>query len=263
MEVARDRGHHVDGARKPVVDVRAVLMRQLHEERHEGDVLHVPRRRQAPRLLVPEADAVVGEHDHERLVPDPLRLQPLHHVAERAVGVLGLEQEALVALERRPLLLPDPVPDAAQNRHLDPVRLCRGQVEVGHVRQERVEDVGGRLPAAVEGRGEAADVPCARQDGTVRRAHLGVLGLAEVPPAVADLRDAVHIGRRQHEVQVDDTRVVGQRPARALDLLRGLLALDLLADRGRAHVRDRLDALDVVAAAEQREDVVRVVRVDR
>ena len=79
---------------------------------------------------------MVGGDDHERTVEDPLRLQAANEQPERAVGVLGLEQEALVALDRRPVALRDVVVDPAQERRLHPVAPAGRQVQVRHVRQQ-------------------------------------------------------------------------------------------------------------------------------
>ena len=265
MEVARDRRDDVHRPREPVVDPPAALVRELHEQGDEGDVLQVLWRGVTARLEMAEADAMVGERDHERLVEDPDLAQAAHHVTERTVCVLRLKQVALLALQRGKSLLPDPLLDPAQDRNLDPVRLGRGQIQVRHVRQQRVHHVEVRLAVVAERRGEATDVACAwEQRPGMSRAHaLLVLGLAEVAPAVADLRDPVGVRRRQHEVQVDDAGIVGERAGCVLDLLCRRLALLLLADRRRAHVRQRLDPVHVIAPAEQREEALRVVRVDR
>ena len=84
---------------------------------------------------------MVGHDDHQRAVVDPFLLQPPHDQAEGAVGVLHLQQEPLVGLQSRPRPVPAVSLDAAQERGLDAVSPAGGQVEVGHVRQQRMEDI--------------------------------------------------------------------------------------------------------------------------
>ena len=82
--------------------------------------------------------------------------------------------------------------------------------------------------------------------------------LEEVVPAVRDRRDAAGEVVRQQLVQVDDARVLGQRGRAVTER-----ALEVRAERGRAEVRLLVDHVELRGAAEEREQVLPVVGVDR
>ena len=125
-----------------VVDPPALLVRELHEQRHERDVLRGSRVSDvAARLAGPVADAVVGGDDRRargRRSPSPAggcEDQP-----ESAVGVPDLEQVALLGLHREPGVLPHGRADLrAATRASHAVPLARREVEPRHVGQQRVQ----------------------------------------------------------------------------------------------------------------------------
>ena len=120
-----------------------------------------------------------------------------------------------------------------------------------------------RLLRRLDPRGELAEVACAgvgaRRPGGVL---LRLLGAAEVPPRAVDGRQLSRIPLREHQVQVDDAEVVCER---ADPVFRGRVARlrRVRAELLRAQVREPLDDLEVVAAAEEREQVLRMVAQDR
>ena len=74
----------------------ALLPRQLHDERHRGEVLDVPRG-DGPALVADvEADAVVGDDDNERVRVQAESAQSRDELAEQPVGQPELEQVPLV-----------------------------------------------------------------------------------------------------------------------------------------------------------------------
>ena len=239
---------------------------QLDEQRHERDLVEVRRRREPALVSEPEADAVIRGHDHERAVVQAGLLEPAEQETERFVGVAELKQVPLLGLERRPLLEPAPVVDPAQEPSVDRVAPTGREVDVRHVRQQRVEKVERRLSSRRQQLCEAADAPRARVDLASLRALRGLLFLglaaAEVAPRVVDRGHTPHVAVRQDQVQVHDPGVRRERPGLARDdlVLRGG---DLAAERGRAQSRQRLQRDDAVAPAEHREEVVRVLRGDR
>ena len=100
--------------------------------------------------------------------------------------------------------------------------------------------------------------PLQRQVGAGERRGVVVLGAAEVLPGVRDRRQPGLEPLRQHEIAVDDLQIVGERgdPVRER-------VVAALAELLRTELRHRLVGIHRVAAAEQREDVVRVVLRDR
>ena len=63
-----DRGHDVERPGRRSVNAPALLVRELDEERHVGDVLEIRLRERAPLLARAEADAVIGRDNEQRLV---------------------------------------------------------------------------------------------------------------------------------------------------------------------------------------------------
>ena len=136
-------GNDVEGLGVAVVDHARTLARVLHEQRDPQNLGRVALADPAERLLVGEADAVVGGDHDEGVVPPRFGLQPVEGVAEQAVGVLELEEVTLAGLVGGTLVVP--------SRELGPpgrvgggVRRPRAQVDPRLVGQHHVGDVEGR-----------------------------------------------------------------------------------------------------------------------
>src|SRR6185312_15925286 len=82
--------------------------------------------------------------------------------------------------------------------------------------------------------------------------------LEEVVPAVRDRRDAAGEVVRQQLVQVDNPGVLGQRGGAVTERAR-----QVRAERGRAEMRLLVDDVQLRGAAEEGEQVLPVVGVDR
>ena len=82
--------------------------------------------------------------------------------------------------------------------------------------------------------------------------------LEEAAPAVRDRRDTAGEIVRQQLVQVDDAGVLGERGGAVTER-----ALEVGAERGRAKVRLLVGDMELRRAAEEREQVLAVVGVDR
>ena len=54
-----------------------------------------------PLAVRPEADAVIGDDDDERVLVQPGLLEPVEHAPESEVGVADLEEMALLRLDRQ------------------------------------------------------------------------------------------------------------------------------------------------------------------
>ncbi len=171
-----------------------------------------------------------------------------------------------MALLSRPLLEPAAVVDSAQESRVDGVAPPGRQVDVGHVRQERVEEVQRRPPSARHALRESADAARARFEGAVRGALRGrfLLGLAapEVAPRVVDRRHPPDVLIRQDEVQVHDPGVGCERTGLPGDDL-SLGGRGVATERRWAQPGERLLHDEPVAPTEEGEEVARVLRRDR
>ena len=247
---AGERGEDVGRARGHCGDTPSALAGRLHEQRHVGDVLAVGLRQRPTLLARAEADAVVGGHDQHRAVVEAGGAEPVEQPPEHPVGVAELQQVPLPVLVDGGLVrVPDLVRGPAR-RGPHVVALARGEIGPRAVRQHQVEvpEARARLRAqrAEERRVDAA--------GIVVPACV----LKEVAPAVRDRRDAAGEVVRQQLVQVDDARVLGQRGRAVTER-----ALEVRAERGRTEVRLLVGDVELRGTAEEREQVLPVVGVDR
>ena len=249
LQRGRDRRQDVGRARRPPHDPSVSLVRELHEQRHVGDVLQVGRRGGPPLLAGAEAEPLVRGHDKQRVVVEPGCLQPRNQPAEQLVGVAELKQVPLpVLVDGRLVAVPDLGRGPARCRP-DRVALARGQEAPGAVREQSVE-VPERRPLCRLDRGHEL------REATLRVVRAAAVA-PEVLPAVRRRRDAACEVVRQQLVEIDHARVGEQRAEPAVERL-----ARLVAELGRAEVRLGFEHVHLGLVAEEREQVARVVVVD-
>ena len=260
----RDGGQDVDRPCEPGPLGAAPLVRKLHEERHERDLLEVLDRRLAPHLPQLEAEPVVGDGDDERVVEEPARVELLEQESERSIRRADLEEIAGVRLlgERlrlRPAAVerlgePAHVADRRPpRRKMHPRCVGEGQVQMVERRRTQVRE---RVDVRAHRRARAAAALRGRRGG---RDALGSGG-SEVPPLPFDRRQPVREGRRHDGVEVENRHVRGERPSCAgLRPRLGGSARVARAELRRADPRQPLARAQLVAVPEEREDVLRMV----
>jgi hypothetical protein len=206
-------------------------------------------------------------------------VETVEQVAEQPVGGLELEQVALVGLldEKPHAVARAAVEPSDLLVRLDPVRAPRGQVLERHVRHQDVDqvqpwprpapDAGDEIlpparPAAAQVRVQAAVavlLALAPRAGGHGDRLVGSGALVEVPPGLGHGGEVPLEVVRQHEVRVHEAEVVPER----LHPLAEAAAVLVRAEARRADRGGLLANVQLVVAAEQGEDVLRVVGGDR
>ncbi len=162
----------------------------LHEQRDRGNGAHGVRG-DLPLMLDSRANGypVIGHHDDQRFVVDALLAKPVHDLSQHGVGVLGLQNVALVALgDQPPIVLP--AGTLATWRATGAGSPTFGRQLPWMVGEEKMPEAQGRLAAELEGVEQAIDLEAAvvvdvcqeAVDDVEFRSFAG----GEVPPGLVD-----------------------------------------------------------------------------
>ena len=227
-----DGGDDVRHARAPIVHTSSPLLRELDEERYGRDVADV---RLVDGPLVdagPDRDAFVGGDDEERTVPESGRAQPANDPAELAVGEADLKQMSPVRLVGDARIVHPSLAHEAFGETRRVIGATRREIPPRRVRQDHVQDVELRLRSGPE-RGEEA-------------VHLG----GRIAPG-----GDVHARPSGEEGRLD---LGDQAPHPCAERFPRASA-----ETGGTEAAQRLEGMDAIPAAEQREEVPRVVREER
>ncbi len=207
-----------------------------------------------------EAHAVIRHHDHERAVVEPGLVQVAEEDPEHPVGVADLEEVALVPLlDEEGVVGPGAVFEAGDDPGVPDVVLARRQVAPRDVRVLRVHVVEAAQPRRRHGSHRSTDRRALCRDGLGLAAPGGDAQSSEVAPGLVHRRKAESQRVRQEDVEVHEARVRGERRQALSDRL----DVGRLAEGDGTEMSERLVDAQAVAVAEQGEEVLPMVRVDR